>query len=338
MNWVRQHIFRLSAALMALTLCVACSSNSAENTSIGIGYQTVVDPSKVPQADGEYDRALGRTIDWRKFASGSEAIAALASGDVQIADIGSSPLATAATRELPIVAFLVIAEIRQSEALVARKDSNIRTPQDLIGKRLAVPFVSTTHYSLLAALRHWKIDPGKLAIVNLRPAEIGAAWQRGDIDAAYVWDPVLGALKSTGTVIATSEDVADWGSPTYEVWVVRKDFAAKHPELVARFAQVTLAAHAAYREHPEAWHPQSSQVEKIARITGAQKSQIPALLAGNHYPVADEQVSARLLGGGFAKALRQTAQFLKDQKTVDIVLPSYASFVDARFADQAGSK
>ena len=147
---------------MAMNLCVACNSDSPENMPVSIGYQTVVDPSKVPQADGEYDRALGRAIDWRKFGSGSEVIAALASGDVQIADIGSSPLAIATTRELPITAFLVIAEIRKSEALVARAGSNIRTPQDLIGKRLAVPFISTTHYSLLAALRHWKIDPGQL--------------------------------------------------------------------------------------------------------------------------------------------------------------------------------
>ena len=40
----------------------------------------------------------------------------------------------------------------------------------------------------------------------------------------------------------------------------------------------------------------------------------PPYPGAKNYPVADEQVSARLLGGGFAKALRQTAQFLKDQK------------------------
>lgn len=178
----------------------------------------------------------------------------------------------------------------------------------------------------------------QLTIVNLRPAEISAAWQRGDIDAAYVWDPVLGVLKSTGTVIATSEDVANWGSPTYEAWVVRKDFAAKHPELVAKFAQVTLAAHAAYRADPDAWNAQSPQVEKIARLTGAERDQIPALLASNHYPVASEQVSPRLLGGGFSKALLHTAQFLKAQKTVDTVLPSYDPFVDASFAARFGAE
>ena len=40
-----------------------------------------------------------------------------------------------------------------------RNGSGIEKPEDLVGKTVAVPFVSTTHYSLLAALKHWGIDP-----------------------------------------------------------------------------------------------------------------------------------------------------------------------------------
>ena len=82
--------------------------------------------------------------------------------------------------------------IGQAEALVARNGSGIEKVADLVGKKVAVPFVSTTHYSLLAALKHWGVDPQAVEILNLRPPEIAAAWQRGDIDAAYVWDPALG--------------------------------------------------------------------------------------------------------------------------------------------------
>ncbi len=65
--------------------------------------------------------------------------------------------------------------------MVAR--DSIKTPQDLIGKKVAVPFVSTGHYSLLAALKSWNIDPSKVQILNLAPPAIIAAWKRGDIDA-----------------------------------------------------------------------------------------------------------------------------------------------------------
>ncbi len=56
---------------------------------------------------------------------------------------------------------------------------SITKPEDLIGKRIAVPFISTTHYSLLSALKHWGIKPGQVQIINLQPPAIIAAWQRG---------------------------------------------------------------------------------------------------------------------------------------------------------------
>ena len=86
-------------------------------------------------------------------------IAAVASGDVQIGYVGSSPLASAASRELPIETIYIVGLIGDAEALVVRNGSDISKPEDLVGKKIAVPFVSTTHYSLLAALKHWNIDP-----------------------------------------------------------------------------------------------------------------------------------------------------------------------------------
>lgn len=61
--------------------------------------------------------------------------------------------------------FLIATQIGAGEALVAR--DSIKTPQDLVGKKVAVPFVSTGHYSLLAALKNWNIDPSKVQILNL---------------------------------------------------------------------------------------------------------------------------------------------------------------------------
>ncbi|MCL7707053.1 ABC transporter substrate-binding protein, partial [Enterobacter kobei] len=157
------------------------------------------------------------TVDWRKFDSGASVVRALASGDVQIGNIGSSPLAVAASQNVPIEVFLLASQLGNSEALVVKK--SIRTPQDLIGKRIAVPFISTTHYSLLASLKHWGIRPDQLSIVNLQPPAIIAAWQRGDIDGAYVWAPAVNALEKEGTVLTDSSEVGKWGSPTLDVWV-----------------------------------------------------------------------------------------------------------------------
>jgi taurine transport system substrate-binding protein len=47
-------------------------------------------------------------------------------------------------------------------------------------------------------------------IVNLQPPAIIAAWQRGDIDGAYVWAPAVNALEKDGKVLTDSSQVGEW--------------------------------------------------------------------------------------------------------------------------------
>lgn len=321
---------RLTAAALAL---LAFSTTSFAADEVTIAYQTGVDPAKVAQADGAFEKATGARINWRKFDAGAEVLTAIASGDVQIGYVGSSPIAAAASKGLPVVTFLVAAQLGGSEALVVRNGSKITKPEDLIGKKVAVPFVSTGHYSLLAALKHWKIDPAKVQIINLRPPEITAAWQRGDIDATYVWDPALGKAKETGKVLATSADVGKWGAPTFDGWIVRKDFAEKNPDFVSKFARVTLDAYAAYRANPKAWVANTDNLDKVVRITGAKKEEIAGLLEGNVFPLAREQTD--LLGKPIVKALTDTSSFLKEQGKVDSVQSDYAPFVSSAYIGRA---
>ncbi|MFK3921566.1 taurine ABC transporter substrate-binding protein [Pseudomonas fulva] len=309
------------------TLALAGASWMAQASDLTVAYQTTVDPAKVSQVDGDYETATKASIDWRKFDNGADVITAVASGDVQIGYLGSSPLAAAATRKLPIETFLIATQIGAGEALVVRDE--IKTPQDLVGKKVAVPFVSTGHYSLLAALKHWNIDPAKVQIVNLAPPAIIAAWKRGDIDATYVWDPALGVAKETGKVLITSGELGKSGAPTFDAWIVRKDFASKHPDVVRAFAQVTLQAYADYRKDPQAWLANQDNVAKLAKLSGAKPSDIPVLLQGNVYPLAADQASA--LGAPTTQALTDTATFLKQQGKVEAVLPDYSPYVSAQY-------
>lgn len=318
---------------LALALATfACGTSLAQQT-VRIAYQTVVEPAKLAQADGLYEKATGRTLEWRKFESGAEVITAIASGDIQIGYVGSSPLAAAASKELPVETFFITAQIGSAEALVVRNGAGVEKPADLIGRKVAVPFVSTTHYSLLAALKHWGIDAKKVDIVNLRPTEITAAWQRGDIAAAYVWDPALGQLKASGKVLTDSAQVAKWGAPTFDAWIVRKDFAQKNPDVVAAFARITGEAYAAYRKDPKAFAGHAANVEKIARLTGAKNEEIAELLAGSTFPTLAEQ--AGLLSGPTVKAVGETSKFLKEQGKVDKVLADYGPYVSAKYVQAA---
>ncbi len=321
-------------SLLSLALGVITSGAALADDAVSIAYQTVVEPAKVAQADGLYEKATGKTIQWRKFESGAEVITAVASGDIQIGYLGSSPLAAAASRELPVETFFIAAEIGSAEALVVRNGANITKASDLVGKKIAVPFVSTTHYSLLAALKHWGIDPKKVTILNLRPTEITAAWQRGDIDAAYVWDPALGQIKASGKTLTSSVEVAAWGAPTFDAWIVRKDFAAKNPDFVTAFARVTGAAYAAYRADPKAFAGNADNLAKIAKLTGAKQEEIKDLLAGSKFLTLSEQNSV-LSSSAIVKAVTETSKFLKEQGKIDKVLPDYQGYVTPRFVQAA---
>lgn len=332
MTRISRRNFTILAAASALTASFAVSSAWSSDVTINIGYQPIVEPSRVPQADGTYETATKAKINWQKFDSGADVIAAIASGSLDIGYVGSSPLAAAASRELPIETIALVGLISEAEALAVR---DISKPEELAGKKIATPFVSTAHYSLLTALKHWNIDPKSVEILNLRPPEIAAAWSRGDIDGAYVWDPVLAEIKKSGTVLATSADVANWGGPTFDAWIVSKSFAEKHPDLVATFVKVTGDATAAYRANPDAWSATSPEAEKIARLTGAKQDEVPALLKGYVFPTLEEQAGADLLGGGTVKAVAATAEFLKEQGKIPGTLADYSGYVSPRWVKDA---
>lgn len=303
-----------------------------------VGFQTAVDPGKLAQVSGAYERALGQPVTWRKFDSGTDVITALAAGDIDFGDLGSSPLAVAATRQLPIVTVALISRLGHGEALAVRNGSGIAGPADLVGKRIAVPFVSTCHYSLLAALRHWGLSERQVRIINLSPPQIAAAWARGDIDAAYVWDPALSELQRTGRVLFSSEDVGHWGAPTYDAWVVRRDFARREPGVVAAFVRTALQAVQTWKGERTRLTPASPQVQAVAGLTGVDAAKVPALLAGSDYPDAAEQAGPGLLGGGLGRDLSATARFLQSQGKVDRVLVDYSPYLDPQWVRQVAAE
>ncbi|WP_345829256.1 taurine ABC transporter substrate-binding protein [Erwinia sp. HDF1-3R] len=320
------HKFSLSLIAAALSL----SALTAQAVDVTVAYQTSAEPAKVAQADGTFAKESGAQVDWRKFDSGSSVVRALASGDVQIGNIGSSPLAVAASQQVPIEVFLLASQLGNSEALVVKK--SINSPKDLIGKRIAVPFISTTHYSLLSALKHWGIKPDQLQIVNLQPPAIAAAWQRGDIDGAYVWAPAVNELEKDGRVLTDSAQVGKWGSPTLDVWVVRKDFAEKHPDVVTAFARSALAAQKGYLDNPDRWLKEGGNLSKLSRLSGVPEQQVPDLVKGNTYLTAQQQVQE--LAQPVNKAIVDTAKFLKDQGKVPQASSDYSSYVTDRFVKQ----
>jgi taurine transport system substrate-binding protein len=252
-------------------------------------------------------------------------------GDVQIGYVGSSPYAAATSRGLDVKAFYVASISGTDEALVVRNGSGINSLADLKGKKLAAAPVSTDHYQLLALLKTQGLTEKDVQVFAIPQPDIVAAFNRGDIDGGFVWDPALTELKKNGKVLVTSKDVADKGAPTFSAWVATAGFAKEHPEFLKSFSSVIDKYTSSFTSNKAAWTADSENTKLLAKLLGGTSADQAAALQNLSLLSLNTQASDAWLGGGeksgIAKILKETSVFLKEQKKIPEVLPSYAAFV-----------
>jgi taurine transport system substrate-binding protein len=310
----------------------------AQAKEVTIAHQDMLVPWRTVMESGELEKATGYKINWRMFGGGGDVIKAMASGDVQVGEAGSSPITAAATQGQDIKLIWILDDISSAEALIARAGSGINSMKDLSGKKVATPFVSTAHYQLMVGMKLEGVDPKTVNVMNMRPPEIAAAWERGDIDATFIWDPVLSKIKGNGKVIATSGTIGAKGHPTFDGLVVNAKWAAANEGFVVAMVKLLAKADAEFRANKAKWTADSPQVKAVAKWTKADPKDVPASMALYGFPTLEEQASATWLGGGAAKALTNTAIFLKEQGRVQDVKPDYGAFVTDIYVKKAMGK
>ncbi|MDE2395130.1 MAG: taurine ABC transporter substrate-binding protein [Burkholderiales bacterium] len=325
-------------AAIVLAATLVAGGARAQQKEVTFAYQDMLDPIRTVQDTGALEKATGYKIHWRQFSGGGDVIRAMASGDIQVGEAGSSPIAAAVSQGQDIQLFWILDDIAAAEALVVRNGSGIKTIADLKGKKIATPFVSTSHYSLMVGMKLAGVDPKGVNVLNMRPPEIAAAWERGDIDGAFIWDPVLSRIKGNGKEILTSGDVGKKGYPTFDGLVVNTKWAHENPAFMVELVKLVAGADAQYRDHKAAWTADSPQVKAIAKWSKADAKEIPASMALYKYPTLEEQASAVWLGGGAAKALKSTAEFLKEQGRVQEVKADYSANVTTEWVKKAMGK
>ena len=166
------------------------------------------------------------------------------------------------------------------------------------GKKVGTPFVSTSHFQLLYALQKAGLKPTDVQILNMRPPEIAAAWARGDIDATFIWDPVLSTVKKTGKVLTTSGDICKQGACTFDGLIVTKKFATENPGFMVALVKALGKADSDYRANPKAWTGDSAKTAAVAKWSGGKPEDVSDAMALYGFPSLKEQASPAWLGGG----------------------------------------
>jgi taurine transport system substrate-binding protein len=330
----------IAAAAIAAGVLPWLGSAAAQTKEVTIAHQDMMVPWRYAHATREVEKATGYKISYRKFGGGGDVIRAMASGQVHVGEAGSAPIAAALSQGLPVQLVWILDDIGAAEVLVARNGSGIEKVADLKGKKIGVPFTSTTHFHTMVALEAAKVDPSSVRILNLRPPEVAAAWERGDIDATFIWEPVLSRVLASGKPLITSGEIAkQTGKATFDGVVVNTDWAKANGNFVTQFIKVMAAADADYRANKAKWAAGSPQVKAIAEISGAKVEDVPAGLGLYGFPSLQEQASKTWLGGGkeggAARSLAETSAFLKSQGTIQQVLPDYSVGVNPSYVEAA---
>lgn len=310
----------LAGALAAGILAAGLGAQAADKPErITIGYLNLVNAQLVAKNLGLHEKALGVPVKWVKFGSGGDVNRAFSANQLDFGGVGNPPATIGVTREIPYVGIYALNLLGPVEALAVKKDQNIRQLSDLAGKRIGVPFGSTTHYLTIAALREAGVDPAKVRLLDLSPADAAAAWLRSDIDGAYIWEPNLGKLVANGgEILVDSGQLANRNHPTWDIAVVTKDFAAKYPDLVAKFVQSECEAADFWNKEPE----------KTAKILAEELSlsieDAARMAKGTRIVPCGEQVTQAYLGtadkkGAFVDTLVSTATFLVGENRLPAV-------------------
>ena len=281
---------------------------------IRIGYQQIPNGDLIVKDADVLGKCMPKAqIAWTQFSSGADVVCAFGSNSLDLGLFGSAPAAksVSAPLNLPVSVVWIQDVIGGAESLVVR-DPAVKSIDQLRGKKIGVPFGSTSHLSLMAALTKAGIT-GDVTVINLEPSAIMGAWQGQQIDAAWIWEPTLSELTRDGHIIMTAADTADTGSPTFDLEGARTAFVQQNPAAMRMWTLAQNWAVELIKNNPE---------EAVARISGqlgVSPDQVRTQLKGYIYLTAKDQAQPRWFGGGLARSLFDTASFLKEQGEIDAV-------------------
>lgn len=186
-------------------------------------------------------------LEWAEFSSGPALLEALNAEQLDFGFVGEAPPIFAQAASTRMVYLATEPAAPQSEALLVRKDSPLKTLADLRGRSVALNKGSNVQYFLVKALEHAGLAYADVKVVYLPPADARAAFERGIVDAWAIWDPYLASVQVSQSprVLATAEGVAQ----NQQLYVGRRDFVEQHPAVLKAVLQSLHATDAWLGEH-----------------------------------------------------------------------------------------
>ena len=319
-----------AAAGLALLGGAQAALAEAHLSEITVGYFLEWPmPFQYAKVNGMYDEAMGVTINWVSFDTGTAMSAAIASGDVQLSVSQGIPpfvVATSAGQDIQVLDVAVSYADNDNCVVAESREIDASTAADLAGSKVAVPLGTAAHYGFLRQMDYFGVDLGSLEVVDMAPADGAAALAQGQVDMACGWGGALRRMLEHGNVLLSGDEKTELGILVFDATTAPADFAAEEPELVAKFLAVTAQANAM-------WNAGGADAEAmlpvIAQDAGMDEGATAETMATFVFPSVEDQLSAAWLGGNAANFMKGVADVFVASGSIDSALDSYEGAVNA---------
>jgi sulfonate transport system substrate-binding protein len=227
----RDLLIGASASLTAALAGPAISAEPLKELRIGyqkIGALLIVKAQKVLEQRFE---PQGVSVRWVEFNFGPPLLEALGAGAIDYGYTGDAPPIFAQAAHASLLYAAAIPARGYGQSIVVPAASPIHDVAGLAGKKVAVAKASSAHNLLVAALESVKLPWTAITPVYLAPPDAASAFARGAVDAWSIWDPffAIAELKQKARPLPLDRTVTTQNS----FFLVNRDFAAKHPDVVA---------------------------------------------------------------------------------------------------------
>ena len=189
-----------------------------------------------------YFEEMGLNVTLTEFQGGPQEIAAMASGDIDISQIGHGAHALCIEGQAKIF-HLDCTSL--ADAVVANTDKGINSIADLKGKTIAVSSGTSAEIILNLALASAGLTQDDVTLVEMDANGMVSAMVSGGVDACATWSPstmtIANALGDKALTLATNNDYVD--QVTFpSSFITTEKFANENHDVLVRFSRALLMA------------------------------------------------------------------------------------------------
>jgi len=242
----------LRAAALLLGLACAAAASAQERVKVRFGVLTTASQAAfyVGTKQGIFAK-YGFDVEVQSLATGVQANQALAAGQVDWSGGGVESTVVAWATGLPFKAYSMYAKGGNSYGILVRNDANIKSPQDLKGKRIAVPQGTAPAQGLSQLLQEAGLPRDAVLRVNANYGNMGQMLITGAVDAMAGLEPFLTLteekMAGQATVLLRLGKLVQGGG----LFLITDQWAKAHPEKLADAVAALWEAQQWVRQHPK---------------------------------------------------------------------------------------